>query len=48
MEIKIIIQQTEDGSKVLYPHNYNKFAPENNKYASFLKDEGNNVGSSNV
>jgi hypothetical protein len=48
MEIKIIIQQTEDGSKVVYPNNYNKFDSVNNKYAFFLKDEGNKTGSSNV
>ncbi|GEM56700.1 hypothetical protein B0A58_15875 [Flavobacterium branchiophilum NBRC 15030 = ATCC 35035] len=48
MEIKIIIQQTEDGSKIVYPYNYNKFEYENNKYSFFLKDEGNKAGSANV
>jgi hypothetical protein len=39
MEIKIFIQQTEDGSKVVYPFGYNELAPENEKYQFFLKDE---------
>lgn len=39
MEIKIFIQQTEDGSKVVFPVGYNEFAIENKKYQFFLKDE---------
>lgn len=39
MEIKIFIQQTEDGARVVYPMGFNEFSSENNQYQFFLKDE---------
>lgn len=48
MEIKIVIQQTEDGSKVVYPINYNEFSNENKKYAFSLKDEAHKADFANA
>lgn len=48
MEIKIVIQQTEDGSKVVYPINYNEFSNENKKYEFSLKDEAHKADFANA
>lgn len=39
MELKVFIQQTEDGAKVVYPLNFDEYAVENRKYKFFLNDE---------
>ncbi|WP_329806327.1 hypothetical protein [Flavobacterium facile] len=41
MQVKIIIQQTESGLAVVYPRDYNQYAPENKKFQDFLRDEAN-------
>jgi hypothetical protein len=48
MEIKIVIQQTEDGSKVVFPLEYNEFAPEYKKFQIFLKDEAHKADFANA
>ncbi len=48
MEIKIFIQQTEDGSKVVCPLGYNEFAIENKKFRFFLKDEAHKADFANA
>lgn len=48
MEIKIFIQQTEDGSKVVFPIGYNEFAPEYKKFQFFLKDEAHKADFANA
>lgn len=39
MEMKIIIQQTENGLQVVYPNNFDDYSVENKKYMPFLIDE---------
>lgn len=48
MEIKIFIQQTEDGSKVVFPIGYNELATEHSKFRFFLKDEAHKADFANA
>lgn len=48
MEIKIIIQQTEFGSKVVFPLGFNDLSDENKKFDFFLKDEAHKADFANA